>query len=79
MNEHKQHGGSAAQPGNVSPSPGQSAPGSGGASGGWTPAARVAVVVALSVLTGADIWIFTAAKISSLPQLQVHLTSGKVG
>lgn len=79
MNEHKQPGGSAAQPGNVAPSLSRSVPGAGATAGGWNPAARVAVFVALSVLTGVDIWIFTAAKISSLPQLQVQLTTGKAG
>lgn len=39
---------------------------------------RLAIVGMLSVLAGADIWIFTAAEISSLPQVQVQLSPAKV-
>ncbi len=46
---------------------------------GWNPAARMAVVLVLGVLAGADIWIFTMAKITSLPVLQVQLGPMKVG
>lgn len=47
--------------------------------GGWHPGARIAVFVMLGFLCGADIWIFTAAKISSLPQLQVRIHPPQLG
>lgn len=46
------------------------------AAGAWNPGARMAVVAMLGILSGADIWIFTAAKISSLPKVQVQLNPG---
>jgi hypothetical protein len=39
---------------------------------------RLAIVGMLSLLTGLDIWIFTAAEISALPQVQVHVAPGKM-
>ena len=47
--------------------------------GAWHPGARIAVFLMLGVLCGADIWIFTAAKISSLPQVQVNIDPAKMG
>lgn len=60
---------------------GQAAPSEGlnSTAGAWHPGARIAVFVMLGVLCGADIWIFTAAKISSLPQLQVHVDPVRLG
>jgi hypothetical protein len=45
----------------------------------WNPASRIAVMLMLGVLCGADIWIFTMAKISSLPSLRVHIGTVKLG
>ncbi|MBI4289858.1 MAG: hypothetical protein HY661_00095 [Betaproteobacteria bacterium] len=45
----------------------------------WNPASRIAVMLMLGVLAGADIWIFTMAKISSLPSLRVHIGTVKLG
>jgi len=45
----------------------------------WNPAARIAVMLMLGILSGADIWIFTMAKISSLPGLHVHVGAVKLG
>lgn len=43
------------------------------AANGWRPAARIAAIVMLGALGGADIWVFTMAEIAALPQLQVNL------
>lgn len=51
--------------------------GSAPAGGAWNPAARIAVVLILGFLCGADIWIFTAAKIASLPHVEVCLIADK--
>ena len=37
----------------------------------WNPAARIAVILMLGALAAMDSWIFTFAKISSLPVLRV--------
>jgi hypothetical protein len=39
----------------------------------WSRGSTITVVVMLGLLAGADIWVFTAAEISALPQVQVHI------
>ena len=46
--------------------------------GGLGVGGRISVALMLGLLGGLDIWIFTAAKISSLPQVQVQVTPGKL-
>ena len=71
--------GSKAGSGPVFPGEGGNRGGRNSAAGAWQPSARIAVFLMLGVLCGADIWIFTAAKISSLPQVQVHVYPSELG